>query len=38
MSFFTWQERFDLGIPEIDRDHKILADLIVPALVLNLRL
>ncbi len=28
MAFFTWQDRFNLGIPEIDRDHKILADLV----------
>jgi hemerythrin len=28
VAFFTWQDRFNLGIPEIDKDHKILADLI----------
>ncbi len=28
MSFDDWQERYELGIPEIDRDHRILFDLI----------
>ena len=28
MSFSDWQDRYDLGIPEIDREHRILFDLI----------
>ena len=28
MSFADWQERYDLGIAEIDREHRILFDLI----------
>jgi hemerythrin len=28
MSFFTWQDKFSVGIDVIDADHKILVDLI----------
>ncbi|MEW5728580.1 MAG: hemerythrin family protein [Pseudomonadota bacterium] len=28
MSYAEWQERFSVGIPEVDREHKILFDLI----------
>lgn len=28
MSYFTWQDKFDTGIDDVDRDHRILADLI----------
>lgn len=28
MSYFTWQDKFDTGIEDVDRDHRILADLI----------
>lgn len=28
MSFFTWQDKFSVGVETFDRDHKILVDLI----------
>lgn len=28
MSYLTWQEKFSVGIEQIDRDHKILFDLV----------
>lgn len=28
MSFGNWQERYSVGIPDVDREHKILFDLI----------
>jgi len=28
MSFFTWQDKFSVGIDVIDADHKVLVDLI----------
>lgn len=28
MSYFTWQDKFNTGIEDVDKDHKILADLI----------
>lgn len=28
MAYFTWQDKFNTGIDDVDRDHKILADLI----------
>jgi hemerythrin len=28
VSYFTWQDKFDIGIEDVDHDHRILADLI----------
>lgn len=28
MSYVTWQEKFRIGVDEIDRDHKLLFDLV----------